>query len=103
MAYDKLLYAGEDAQADEIHSAEWWESRTPEELRAIIDLGFAGGVAFNGAIAESERRAGQEMSRLREGAIAEVRERRKLTVYLALAVVIAAVVGVLSAEKWLFS
>ena len=103
MAYDKILPRVEDnRESDEIYSAGWWGNRTPEELRDIIKRGFAGGAEFKGALAESERRAAEAMRRLRDAAAAEAEERKRLTVYLAMAVLIATVVGIASAAKWLF-
>ena len=40
----------------EPYSVAWWESRTAEELRDIINRGFAGGEIFKAANAEIERR-----------------------------------------------
>lgn len=56
---------------NELHSTDWWAKRTPEELRNIIRRGFSGGPAFEGAVAEAERRARGETSRLREEAAIE--------------------------------
>lgn len=58
-------------------SVAWWESRTAEQLRDIINRGFAGGPEFAGAVAEVERRARAETRRLRELAAAEALSRRK--------------------------
>lgn len=63
--------------ANEPHSAAWWEQRTAEELRDIIKRGFAGGQAFRNAVAEAERRARIETKRLREVAAIESDRRNK--------------------------
>jgi hypothetical protein len=61
----------------EPYSVAWWESRTAEELRDIINRGFAGGQIFKAANAEIERRAREETRRLRDLAAAEAVARRK--------------------------
>ena len=60
----------------ETFSAAWWQNRTAEELSDIIKRGFAGGEAFQGAVAEAERRGREATQRLREAAAVEA-ERRK--------------------------
>ena len=64
-------------------SVAWWESRTAEQLRDIINRGFAGGPEFPGAVAEIERRAREETRRLRELAATEAlrRKKRKLIIW----------------------
>jgi hypothetical protein len=47
-------------------SAEWWELRSAEELRDIIKRGFGVGPAYDGAVAETERRARESVRHLRE-------------------------------------
>ena len=75
----------------------WWESRTAEELRDIINRGFAGGQEFTGAVAEVERRARAETRRLRDLAAAEALARKKrgqmIWRSLAAALVLAALLG----------
>ena len=63
-----LATAGESSAdtAQQPYSAEWWQRRTAEELRDIINRGFAGGEAFQGAVSEAERRAREETRRLRD-------------------------------------
>jgi len=66
------------ATPNEQFSAAWWEMRTAEELRDIIKRGFAGGDAFQGAVAEAERRAREATTRLRqEAAIAAAARKRR--------------------------
>ena len=80
MTMDEVL-AVVDEQASvesvEPYSVAWWESRTAEELRDIINRGFAGGEIFKAANAEIERRAREETRRLRDLAAAEAVARRK--------------------------
>jgi hypothetical protein len=59
-------------------SADWWHNRTPEELRDIINRGFAVGDLFPAATAELARRA-EEARRAaeREAAALSDLERRK--------------------------
>jgi hypothetical protein len=66
-----------ESQSAEPYSVAWWESRTAEELRDIINRGFAGGQVFKAANAEIERRAREETRRLRDQATAEALARRK--------------------------
>lgn len=44
----------------------FWESRSAEQLREILDRGLAAGDAFTGASAEIERRARETARRARE-------------------------------------
>ena len=98
MTFEKTLPVAEEApQMSEIYSVEWWQSRSAEDLRDIIKRGFSGGAEFSGAVAESERRASEAMRRLRDAASVERRQRKRLTLYLALAVIVATVVGIASA------
>ena len=64
-------------ESAEPYSVAWWESRTAEELRDIINRGFAGGQVFKAANAEIERRAREETRRLRDLATAAALARRK--------------------------
>ena len=86
-----------DADSLEPYSVAWWESRTATQLRDIIKRGFAGGPEFPGAVAEIERRARVETSRLRELAAIEAlnRARRKWIIWgiIASALAIAALLG----------
>lgn len=72
-----VVAAPDAGESCEPNSVEWWESRTPEELRDIINRGFASGQAFRGAVAETERRAREETRRLRAQAAADALRRRK--------------------------
>jgi hypothetical protein len=54
--------------APEPYSAEWWQARTPNELRDIIKRGFGLGQAYDGAVLETERRAREAMRRIRDQA-----------------------------------
>jgi CHASE3 domain sensor protein len=61
----------------EPNSAEWWQARSATELREIIKHGFRLGSAYDGAIAETERRAREATRRLRDQALAESRKRAR--------------------------
>lgn len=85
MAIDETLAVlGKDrtSESQEQFSAAWWQRRSGEELREIIKRGFAGGEAFQGAVAETERRARDITQRLRESAAvaAAARKKRRLAV-----------------------
>jgi hypothetical protein len=59
-------------------SAEWWESRTSEELRDFIKRGFSGGLIFEQAMAEDERRSRDAVKLIRTSALeAEIRSVRR--------------------------
>jgi hypothetical protein len=40
-----------------VYSGEWWEKQTDEELRYLMRGSFRGGVAYDGAVAELDRRS----------------------------------------------
>lgn len=69
--------APDAGESGEPYSVAWWECRTAEDLRDIINRGFAGGQLFRDAVAEAERRASQETKRLRAVAATEALSRRK--------------------------
>lgn len=68
-------------EAAEPLSAAWWQLRTAEELRDIINRGFSGGGAFQAAVAETERRAREATKRLRESAVRDDKLRRRRIMY----------------------
>lgn len=76
---ETLAVVANDSAVESIepYSVAWWESRTAEDLRDIINRGFAGGQVFKAANAEIERRAREETRRLREQATAAAVARRK--------------------------
>jgi ribosomal protein S19E (S16A) len=87
------------SESQEQFSADWWQRRTAEELRDIIKRGFAGGEAFQGAVAEAERRARDVTRKLREKAAIESEARRKRR--LVLLGSLAAVSVTIAAGTWL--
>ena len=66
------------------HSDDWWRSRTSDELRDLINRGFAGGDLFTAATAEARRRSGEARKLADEEAAAalrrQYRNRRKILV-----------------------
>lgn len=72
-----VIRADTATEAVEPYSVAWWESRTAEELRDIINRGFAGGQAFQAAVAEAERRSREETKRLRALAALQAERRNK--------------------------
>ena len=80
--------AREAATGPEPYSAEWWQQRSATELREIIKRGFRLGEAYDGAVAETERRAREATRQVREQALVERRRKaryRLITLTLALA------------------
>lgn len=80
----------------------FWESRTADQLREMLDRGLAGGDAFSGAAIEIERRAGETARRAREFSSGDYgrRDRRLQLAKLATLAVAAAITGAL-ALYWL--
>ncbi len=102
MTFDETIAAPGASIANaerEPYSAAWWHDRTAEELRDIIKRGFAGGDAFQGAVAETERRAREATKRLREAAAVEAERRKKLKKVIILGA-IACVTMAASASMW---
>ena len=96
----KVLGRAEDGpESVEIYSLTWWQSRSSEELRDIINRGFAGGDAFGGALAESERRV-REAARLKEQAYADPIEHAWRIKFAALSAGIVALFAVLTLAAW---
>jgi hypothetical protein len=85
--------------SNEAYSAAWWEARTAEELRDIINRGFAGGETFQGAVSEIERRARETTRRLREAA-AEAKSRRKRLKIMIIGAVVSIATIALSTGAW---
>ena len=98
----KVFGRAEDGpETVEIYSVAWWQSRTPEELRDIINRGFAGGDAFGGALAESERRVREE-ARLKEQAYVDPIQHAWRINFAALSIAIVALFAILTAAAWWF-
>ena len=66
------LAGGEMAYA--AYSDDWWRSRTSDELRDLINRGFAGGDLFTAATAEAKRRSGEARKLADEEAAAASRQ-----------------------------
>jgi len=62
-------------EAVEPYSPAWWQNRSTEELRALLDRGF-GSAAFEGATAETERRAREDL-RAQDDAAETMAEQKK--------------------------
>jgi hypothetical protein len=58
-------------EAPEAYSEAWWHARSSEELREAIARGHSIGPAFEGAAAEIERRARENLRAEEEAAVAE--------------------------------
>lgn len=88
----------ETALAPEPYSVEWWQERSARELRDIIKHGFRLGPAYDGAVAETERRAREATRRMRDEAAIEQRRKarnRILTLGAALAIFLASALWLL--------
>ncbi len=95
---ETLAAAADDTAVEsvELYSVAWWESRTAEDLRDIINRGFAGGQIFKAANAEIERRAREETRRLRdEAAAAAVAQRKRKEIIWGIAVSVLAIAALL--------
>lgn len=64
--------------ADEQDVAAWWQTRSTEELRAILSRGFGMGAAFEAATAETERRARERLKLDEEAAAVEAERKKRL-------------------------
>ena len=73
----ELVPAPDAGESREQYSAAWWQRQSAEQLRDIINRGFAGGSVFRDAVAEAERRASEETRRLRAVAAAAAASRKK--------------------------
>lgn len=92
MDVNETLEARAGSAAAEPYSAEWWQERSAKELRDIIKHGFRLGQAYDGAVAETERRARQATRRMRDEAATEARRKarnRIVTLGAALAIFLA--------------
>jgi hypothetical protein len=81
MDTDHAAVASNADASQDLHdpfSAEWWQERTTTELRDIIKRGFGLGPAYDGAVAETERRARETVRRVREEQDATARRNSKL-------------------------
>jgi hypothetical protein len=83
----------------ELLSAEWWQDRTTVELRDIIKRGFSLGPTYDGAVAETERRAREALRRIRDHNDSTARRNAKLRL-IVLGVVLA-IVLVVGLVEWL--
>jgi hypothetical protein len=69
---------------------DWWSSRSTDELREMINRGFAGGDLFTGATAEARRRSNEaQRAADEEAAAAAVRRRAKSRKILILRILVA--------------
>jgi hypothetical protein len=83
----------------ELFSAEWWQGRSTTELRDIIKRGFSLGVAYDGAVAETERRAREALRRIRDQKDSSARWNAKLRLIVLGAVL--AILLVFGLVQWL--
>jgi hypothetical protein len=88
-------------EAPELFSARWWECLSPEDLRDIIKRGYNVGPAYDGAIAETERRAREALKRLRESEIES--QRRIGLIRLSLLGAVLAIVVAVGVIEWAMS
>jgi hypothetical protein len=97
LALDEKLVSESPAQP---YSRAWWEGRSPEELRELVQSGFRAGTVYECAVQEIERRARELTRRARDQAAVEQKRRKRLQRLLwagiALLFVITVAVGVWS-------
>jgi hypothetical protein len=68
---------------------EWWRSRSSDELRELINRGFAGGDLFTGATAEAARRSSEaQLAADLEAAEAAMRRRSRVRKILLLRILV---------------
>ncbi len=60
------------------NSPGWWQSRSTDELQAIIQRGIQGGETFLAAATEMERRAREQDAALRADEVHDVEDHRRL-------------------------
>ncbi len=84
------------AETEERYSANWWESRTLEELQDLARTGLASGEVGSGALREIERRARERASADQQKTELQVVEKEGLRIWLLAAVLIALLIGVIA-------
>jgi hypothetical protein len=84
------------AEAEARYSADWWESRTLEELQDLARTGLASGDIGSGALREIERRAQERAIADQHQQELEVVEKQGLRIRLLVAVLLALLVGVIA-------
>jgi hypothetical protein len=62
----------------EPYSSAWWEGRSPQELRDLVQSAFRTGTVYECAVQEIERRARELTRRARDQAAVEQKRRKKL-------------------------
>ena len=67
-----------ETDLDEPYSDSWWRARTTEELRQMMTGGLRMSLAFDGAAAETERRAQERLSAQEAVEHAEADRKRRL-------------------------
>jgi len=76
---DELAHAGPAAPAiEEPFSPAWWQNRSSDELRAIVQRGVRGGETFFAAAAELERRARESDAALRAEEVHVIADNQEL-------------------------
>ena len=88
--------ANDRGSAPEPFSPEWWRSRSAEELRALLDRGF-GSSAFEGATAEAERRAREELKAEDQAAESVASHKRSLRLGILEAVLLGCLLAIIAA------
>ncbi len=78
------------------YSANWWESRTLEELQDLARKGLASGEVGSGALREIERRARERASADQQKTELQVVEKEGLRIRLLAVALIALLIGVIA-------
>lgn len=94
MDVDEAKAAIEREGAVEPFSQAWWRGRSNEELHAIMARGFGMGPAFDGAAAETERRARESLHAREQSAEMEAARRKMIRRVVVEAIVLACLLTV---------
>lgn len=102
MTSEQVIGSAEDhgIVAAEPFSDAWWHERSTEELRAFMNRGIGAGGAFEGATAETERRARESSREVERSAEAGVTRNRRLRRVMLEALLLTSLFVVLAVELW---
>ena len=100
MTTDEIAVAPDVAVIDrssDLYSPGWWQSRSTEELREIINRGIANGPVFEGATIETERRAREHLRIEDNAADAQAARNKRLRLLILEAVLVTCLFALIAA------